>query len=484
MSTTASMSSEVKLRKCEQKIRRIASKRLSKLQMAEKDEAKNAALNTADLFVRGWRPSSFSLPDSMAASYDNGASSDCASSKASTGKEAGVETAVKRGLNRGSSERNERSNVSGGIFRDDASDFDLTTITEDVLTNTTGETPSTKNGRKRRRGKKKVKSLELERLSKELAHDAWMCGVCGKAFASLEAADKHEEQHIRDVVAGLGWAGENNILNSSFLAAWSHVPSCGDSLAPRISRRTSDDHRVTFESDNPQQKDRYDFSRSSDATEGTFAFNNRAIHRMNSAPGALNGAMVDPLLGCECEDQDESLLLSNTMKQAIVLADEALVTVCERAEGMILSQAERDAERELKFLANDKAYYDLIAERTLTRRRNPASRFRSEGKTILSKVQNKFVDAYQLIKEGDPQGMTSDQYNRKRTGQDDTDHVISHNDKTLYVNVMVKNSIQVVSHELERLAKQRWEDAHQVGGSRFERFRALAHGNFGMYTLI
>jgi hypothetical protein len=54
------------------------------------------------------------------------------------------------------------------------------------------------------------------------------------------------------------------------------------------------------------------------------------------------------------------------------------------------------------------------------------------------------------------------------------------------VNVMVKNSSQVVSHELERLAKKRWEDANSQahGGNRFERFRAIAHGNLGKLSQI
>jgi len=47
--------------------------------------------------------------------------------------------------------------------------------------------------------------------------------------------------------------------------------------------------------------------------------------------------------------------------------------------------------------------------------------------------------------------------------------------------IFFQNSIQVVSHELERLAKRRWEDAASQGNvNRFERFRAIAHGNLGM----
>lgn len=437
-----------------EKNRRRASRSLSKLEVSGKEDAREAAMNVAELFTRGWRGSNFCLPEAMASSYD--ISSDCASSKASK-QDNDPHAAVHRGSQKGLSERNERINADGVVFRDDASDFDLTTITEDVLTNISGnnQQKKRKDGRKRIGKKKKMKSLE--NLSKELTHDAWMCGVCGKAFSSLAAADKHEDQHIHDVVLGLGWGGKNvNFFNSRHFSSAESVGSSRLGTLSRNNRATDDPNRI----DN--------FTHASEPPDPI-----RQLH--------ANPAGTDPLLGYE--EQDESLLLSNTMKQAIVLADEALVNVCTKAEKLILTEAEIEAERELEMLAKDKAYYDLIAERTLTRKRNPASRFRSEGKTVLSKVQNKFVDAYQLMKEGDPQGLTSDQYNRKRTGQDDTDHVIVHTDKTLYVNVMVKNSIQVVSHELERLAKRRWEDAHQGEGNRFERFRAIAHGNLGTYII-
>ncbi|CAB9525982.1 expressed unknown protein [Seminavis robusta] len=441
--------------KRQEKIRRKASLQLSKLQASTKDEARDAATNVAELFTRGWKFSNFSLPEAMLPSYDADANS-------KSSKEAvGIESAVKRGLQKGSSERNERINTEG-VFRDDASDFDLTTITEDVLTNISGDTQSqkrSKDKKKQKDGGKKKKKSTLDMLSKELTHDAWMCGVCGKAFSSLAAADKHEERHIQDIVLGLGWGVDNR---NYFTGGASGYFSSNESVAS--SRYgTGSTHRVTFGND-PRME-----------THSTTSDGIDPVRQMHTA----GAGGLDPLFGDRYdEDQDESLLLSNNMKQAIVLADEALVNVCEKAEKLVLTEAEREAERELMLLSKDKSYYDLISERTLNRKRNPASRFRSEGKTVLSKVQNKFVDAYQLMKEGD-QGLSSDQYNRKRTGQDDTDHVLSHDDTTLYVNVMVRNSIQVVSHELERLAKRRWEDANSKdhGGNRFERFRALAHGN-------
>jgi hypothetical protein len=165
------------------------------------------------------------------------------------------------------------------------------------------------------------------------------------------------------------------------------------------------------------------------------------------------------------------------MRDYVVLADEALITVCEKAEPFILTKIELEAERELKLLARDKQYYDEIAERSLARKKNPSNRFRTDGKTVLGKVKNKFVDAYQIIKEGDGHNM-NDQYNRKNKNPDDLSRDIVHTDQTLYVNVMVKNSVEVVRHELERLARNRWEKVEEIEHfTRFERFRVMAHVN-------
>jgi hypothetical protein len=183
---------------------------------------------------------------------------------------------------------------------------------------------------------------------------------------------------------------------------------------------------------------------------------------------------------------EHDLLVPHEMRNCIVLADEALADVCDKANALILTPQEVEAELELHYLAQDKAYYDTLQVRSLDRRRGGTySHFRAEGKSIVSKVQNKFVDAYQLMKEGKAKGKstTMDHYTRKQKGDLDTIHVLENNDRTLYVNVIVKASLKVVSHELQRLAKQRWEAAqaknedYDPQTERFQQFRALAQDN-------
>ena len=299
-----------------------------------------------------------------------------------------------------------------------------------------------------------------------------MCGVCAKSFASLEAAEKHEDYHIKEVVEDLGWGintgiGDDNVDNmfnsNTFRTPQQRRSSYpGDTatdapLSPVAEQRVQRKSAVTFELKEPN------------------------VPRM--APNMQNGrpkmAPIDELV-------EQDLLVPAGMKEYVVLADEALVDVCGKAQTLILTKDEAEAELELEWLSKDKSFYDLIAERSLKRQSEGAySRFRTEGTTILNKVQNKFVDAYALMKEGNSRvSSTLDHYNRRSKGDTDTQNAIEHSNRTLYVNVIVKNSIQVVSHELERLAKQRWEDT-QSGASdgkddqakRFQKFRALAQGN-------
>jgi len=178
---------------------------------------------------------------------------------------------------------------------------------------------------------------------------------------------------------------------------------------------------------------------------------------------------------------NDDLLLTQIMRGRIVMTDQSLLNAVERAALLVLTEVDIDAEKELKYLSNDKAYYDMMVERHQLRNVK-AERFRSEGQGVLSKVQNKFVDAYQLMKEGDHNAGPKDQYNRKGRGNEGTQDIV-HDDNTLYVNVMVKHSVTVVNNELERMANQRWADTRNMSEeekskiNNFERFRQLAHGN-------
>jgi hypothetical protein len=189
----------------------------------------------------------------------------------------------------------------------------------------------------------------------------------------------------------------------------------------------------------------------------------------------------DPLLGgpeyASTSMVEDALLLSSDMKDYLFLADEALLDVFSRAQPMILNRREVAAERELALLARDKAYYDELHQRAAARRVDPSNRFRSDADDLLRKLQNRLLDAYQLMKDPEGRKGLTDQYNQKIKSTEESTS-IEHAANTLYVNVMVKNSVQVVRHELERLARQRWEMTEEAEKfTRFERFRMLTQTN-------
>jgi hypothetical protein len=346
------------------------------------------------------------------------------------------------------------------------------------------------------------------------ASSAWMCGVCGMVFATEHSAEKHERQHIADVVAGMEWMPKAQSPADSFLY---HRPMTATQaknvVSPSILIRP---HGSTVELENvpATPKTRSNITSSPNSVQ---AVGNSTPHvdtvrfRLNyedenGKDPRLRKRVDDEYPGLEADishselpkrsnrvhsnnevrfahdssghHETNSLLLRGDDR--IVLADEALCDVVSRAVPMILTPGERDAERELALLARDKAYYDELSKRAVARRVNPSNRFRSDGEDVLAKVQNKFLDAYQLMKDSDGKKGVSDQYNRIKKSGEESVQTITHSDHTLYVNVMVKNSVKVVRHELERLAKQRWDvatTAKDESLTKFERFRVYTQIN-------
>jgi hypothetical protein len=416
----------------------------------------------------------FALP--RLPSFDQSMADSSAASSNSQVSEHSSERAVRRGWRRGAREANEQSSM----WQDAASEYDVTTVTE---TNTDLTTGTAKKGQSKKRKMRKkgilpywsgtvARQNAIEGNNSNSAGDAWMCGVCGKAFSTLHAADKHESEHIEAVIESLGWAGENGGNNNGFLAT---TPGNASEIARRRSNSnasvqsdgggrkialalqsnsggTSLRRNVGFDGRNGEQEekneerfeeedDRKPAAKRDEGIEslapqfgaelplGTLVPKPRArsgseVRFDNSVSGI---AQINPLYGKE-EQREESLLLSSTIRDYVVLADEALVTVCKRAKPLIITKAEIRAERELALLAKDKAYYRDIAQRALTLKSNPSNRFRSDGEDLIGKVQNKFLDAYQLMKEGNGQDGLNDQYNRKKK-ESDSSNVIYHTER-------------------------------------------------------
>jgi hypothetical protein len=439
-----------------------------------------------------------------------------------------LERGFLRGSKRALFEENENRHKpvhnAGSSFSVDGSyDLDLTTETGTRLSTLSGNKKKRLNKNSTHK-QKKLSFLSIETLSQirarnnfsQISKEAWMCGICAKSFSSFEAAKKHEDYHIKEVVMDLGWVcntpGRPNSLESSMnihLASFStpHESAVQDNL------QDHQIHRQEFHTVQPKITNALAPSMKQGSATPlrpdvlTMSKTNRtSMPRQHQTPSKTS---IKKSIGPDLAGIDEvsyeaindhgdwaeyDLLVPHGMRDYTVLADEALIDVCNKAQGLVLNQLEQEAEFELECYSKDKQYYDTLEQRELERQRDGAySRFRTEGKNIAEKIQNKFVDAYALMKEGKSRKATStvDYYKRRLKGDTDVHNVIENTKHTLYVNVIVKNSLQVVRYELERLAKQRWEeykaknsDNQAIVDSRntesraqFEKFKAAAQGN-------
>jgi hypothetical protein len=356
----------------------------------------------------------------------------------------------------------------------------------------------------------------------QISKEAWMCGICAKSFSSFEAAQKHEDYHIKEVVMDLGWVCNPaiNLLSSSHdqgplnlhLSSHQKIGVAHDSppqhdvrpaIAPSASSVRAPSHlqfNTSISSPRPDMltmsKRNVSLTRSArlDSRPNECSLEDRDPFVSARESAALGVARYEPINDLE-EFAETHLLVPHGIRDYILLSDEALIDVCGKAQNLILTKLEQEAEFELACYSKDKEYYDMLERREVERQRDGAySRFRTEGKNIAQKVQNKFVDAYALMKEGKSRRTLAsvDHYKRKFKGDTDIQNVITNTKDTLYVNVVVKNSLRVVNHELERLARQRWEEKNakthgksgpkkdsrsEEGIAQFERFKAAAQGN-------
>jgi len=351
--------------------------------------------------------------------------------------------AIRRGSRRGTRETNEKSKRRESGSRESG-----------VQTSKTGTATTFSKSRKK---------MWPWRGSRKRESEAWVCGVCGHAFATFTTAERHERRHIQEVLIDLGYEVKIDDDDDDSIENEIRPPVPQDSLDSADS--------VSIHSPSPFE------DLPPEVTLVPKPRIKRAKQRFVDCVEAAAGT-------------DESRFMSSSsIQEYTVFADEALIQAVRSAEPYVLTPDGVDAEKELRLLARDKAYYDNVKAKAIARQKVPTERFRTDGEGFLSKVNNKFVDAYQIIKSADTDGprtglVSADQYKRKAKMRNDESgplaEEISHSDSTLYVNVMVHNGVQVVKRELQRLAIKRWEENSTVDKNsmdRFSRFRKYAHSN-------
>lgn len=177
--------------------------------------------------------------------------------------------------------------------------------------------------------------------------------------------------------------------------------------------------------------------------------------------------------------------ISRAMKKCIAITDEALIKVLQRSRKLVLSKQQIYAQRTLALMARNRSFYDMRNIRFLEMKK--AMNLKKPNRksvNIWHKLQDKLSDAYVLIKEGDDDNNHRvDKYKMKRS-----DGELKHDDNTIYINVIVKHSTQLLHNELERRAQQRWtsKEDEKENKNNFELLRSFAHVQalrFAKFTL-
>lgn len=165
------------------------------------------------------------------------------------------------------------------------------------------------------------------------------------------------------------------------------------------------------------------------------------------------------------------------IKVKMVMTDEALHKTAKIGKRYILTFNERESLKALHFKFRDRLYYDIMADLTCSKQiaSNKDMSILVTKQGFMSKIQSRLANAYELIKEGNTtEHGNADHYERKVYKGDTI-----HNDSTLYVNIIVKQSIKFVTNELERIATERWKlierNENKEFKNQFERIRKMAH---------
>mmetsp|Transcript_25656 Transcript_25656/g.39752 ORF Transcript_25656/g.39752 Transcript_25656/m.39752 type:complete len:785 (+) Transcript_25656:323-2677(+) len=280
-----------------------------------------------------------------------------------------------------------------------------------------------------------MKQKRQERNRHKHQASEWMCNCCGAVFPSYEVADVHEDECVR-----LFWL-RNFAATDDTSSSALQPPDVG-----------IDHGELSFPSG-------VRFCGNRDRTWSVMTGD--SDHAVTTVTGTRS----------KKSDKGKGVAQPPTIDAICTLINTKLVKY-------LLTHAEIEAERKLEVMRQERIH---IAEED--RMRDKRAR-RQGGALLVDRVKRKLQEAVALIREdGSGEGTNSsraDQYTRY-----DYDKLgdIPHGGETLYVNVIVKQSVQVIERELERLARQRWSSSyehHAIKSSyskEFQNMRAFAQRN-------
>ncbi len=358
---------------------------------------------------------------------------------------------------------------------------------------------------------RQLRQQELER-ARTLLRSAWICGVCGTPFGSLRDAERHElfclvmwVKHDRSLLQD---AKQKRYRRSDTAPAEKRSPVSANRhfQQTRLQRRTS--HLLSFlppvtggEIVLPSPSLRKFISMTDDA----------AVKIARKARSVLFGLCRQELFSFSSQNK----LNNTTLRSSVASAHSAATcpeftdreerkptAIAEDKSSLLLLYRELDAQRELALLSRDRQYYSMLQQHSMgAQRGSPSCQYNfyyyyqysrmgilgdiwsdisvedADQSTfpvrVWKNVKSKFEHAYELVKEGPESHNDVDRYKEHRDGRgkggkgrgNSKNEEITHNRNTLYVNVVVKNSVQVVNNELQRIARGWWESTTAETGA-------------------
>lgn len=325
----------------------------------------------------------------------------------------------------------------------------------------------------------------LKEASELLASGAWICGVCGTPFDTSHNAGVHEKACLvewlkHDKLVQQAWSDEGRPRNTSGVPAMFLEPKRPLEYPEFLPPRTGGEIPIS----SPQVK-KYllitDEALVSVARRQRHVLHEVIDRDLCALSLKKQKAREDPSLADNYTDHDKAI-----------------------HEDLFVWEREYDAMFEMEMSSRDRHYYAALERRAVERRCGPdpsrthfdyynhrLNRIRKNGteefkidnapevkdendgeekeKFSLKKaIKGRLDHAYKLVKEG-PASASHGADDRRRAGKDGGDDVggvgdMRHDKDTLYINVVVKNSVQVVNNELQRIARGWWRTEQSKNG--------------------
>jgi len=375
------------------------------------------------------------------------------------------------------------------------SDLDnATTASDGTRTSKSSFMGRFKKQRNQTRKSKKNRPAQNEALDEAndlIACGAWTCGVCGTPFRTSDYASMHEKLCLvewlkHDKLVRQGWraAGGTNTNNST------DVPL------------------MFMESKEPLDYPEY----LPPITGGEIPLSSPLVRKylLMTDEALVNVARRQRHIMHEVIDRD---LCALSLRKQKAREDPSPATLDDYTdhdkrihEDLFVWERGYDAVKELELSSRDRHYYADLEQRAFEKRfgRQPhlthhdyyyhrLNRIRSAGSDAFNipsspdgkeseeakkkfamksklwgRIKGRLDHAYKLVKEG-PTSPSDGTGSKKKSQADHKESgkvkgELKHNKDTLYINVVVKNSVQVVNNELQRIARGWWQEKIDESG--------------------